>query len=112
MVGFTGLASSIELLGRIDGTAIGQRILAMTDLACSRLAEAGARIASHRDNPDRSSGIVLFEWPGRDPQSVRRQLLDRKIVVSCRSGKLRISPHAYCNDSDIDRLVEGLRACT
>jgi cysteine desulfurase / selenocysteine lyase len=112
MVGFTGLASSIELLGRLDGAAIGRRIVAMTDLACSRLADAGARIASHRENPDRSSGIVLFEWPGRDPQSVRRQLLDRKIVVSCRSGKLRISPHAYCNDSDIDRLVEGLRACT
>ncbi len=111
MVGFTGLASSIDLLMSLDIAAIGQRILAMTDLACSRLADAGARIISHRDNPNHSSGIVLFEWPGRDPQSVRRQLLDRKTLISCRAGKLRISPHAYCNESDIERLVEGLVSC-
>ena len=92
--------------------AICERILAMTDLACRRLTEAGATIASHRDDRDRSSGIVLFAWPGRDPQSVRRQLLDRKVLVSCRAGKLRISPHAYCNESEIDRLVDELQACT
>jgi selenocysteine lyase/cysteine desulfurase len=112
MVGFTGLASSIELLASLGIAEIGKRILAMTDLACIRLPEAGARIVSHRDNPDRSSGIVLFEWPGRDPQSVRRQLLDRKVLISCRAGKLRISPHAYCNESDIERLVEGLKSCS
>jgi selenocysteine lyase/cysteine desulfurase len=112
MVGFAGLRASLELLMSLGIAAIGERILAMTDLACSRLTEAGAKIVSHRDNPDRSSGIVLFEWPGRDPQTVRRQLLDRKVVISCRAGKLRISPHAYCNESDIERLVAGLQACT
>jgi selenocysteine lyase/cysteine desulfurase len=112
MVGFAGLRASLELLMSLDIAAIGERILAMTDFACSRLSEAGAKISSHRDNPDHSSGIVLFEWPGRDPQSVRRQLLDRKVLISCRAGKLRISPHAYCNESDIERLVAGLKACT
>jgi selenocysteine lyase/cysteine desulfurase len=112
MVGFAGLRASLELLMSLGIAAIGERILAMTDLACSRLTEAGAKIVSHRDNPDRSSGIVLFEWPGRDQQTVRRQLLDRKVVTSYRAGKLRISPHAYCNESDIERLVAGLQACT
>jgi cysteine desulfurase/selenocysteine lyase len=112
MVGFAGLRASLELLMSLDIVAIGERILAMSDLACSRLAVTGAKIVSHRDDPDRSSGIVLFEWPGRDPQSVRRQLLERKVVISCRAGKLRISPHAYCNESDIERLVAGLQACT
>ncbi len=112
MVGFAGLGASLELLMSLDIAAIGERILELTDLACHRLVEAGATIAIHRDNQDRSSGIVLFAWPGRDPQSVRRQLLDRKVLVSCRAGKLRISPHAYCNEADIDRLVDELRACT
>jgi cysteine desulfurase/selenocysteine lyase len=112
MVGFAGLGASLELLTSLEIAAIGERILAMTDLACRRLIEAGATIASHREDRHRSSGIVLFDWPGRDPQSVRRQLLDRKVLLSSRAGKLRISPHAYCNESDIARLVEELRACT
>jgi cysteine desulfurase/selenocysteine lyase len=112
MVGFAGLGASLELLMSLDIAAVGERILEITDLACRRLVEEGATIASHRDDRDRSSGIVLFAWPGRDPQSVRRQLLDRKILLSCRAGKLRISPHAYCNESDIERLVDQLRAST
>ena len=109
MVGFAGLDASLELLMSLDIAAIGERILAITELACRRLTEAGATILSHRDEPDRSSGIILFDWPGHDPQSIRRHLLDRKILVSARAGRLRISPHAYCNEADIERLVEGLK---
>jgi selenocysteine lyase/cysteine desulfurase len=111
MVGFTGLGASLELLMSLDVAAIGERILAMTDLACRRLSESGATVVSDRDAPERSSGIVLFTWPDRDPQSVRRQLLDRKVLISCRAGKLRISPHAYCHEADIERLVTALQAC-
>jgi selenocysteine lyase/cysteine desulfurase len=110
MVGFAGLNASLELLISLDIAAIGERIPAITDLACRRLTEAGANVASHRERPEHSSGIVLFDWPGRDPQAVRRQLFDRKILLSARAGRLRISPHAYCNEADIDRLVTELQA--
>jgi cysteine desulfurase / selenocysteine lyase len=110
MAGFAGLNASLELLMGLDIAAIGERILAVTDLACRRLIEAGANVASHREQPENSSGIVLFDWPGRDPQSVRRQLFDRKILLSARAGRLRFSPHAYCNEADIERLVEELLA--
>jgi cysteine desulfurase / selenocysteine lyase len=109
MVGFAGLDASLELLMSLDIAVIGERILSITDLACRRLTEGGATILSHRDEPDRSSGIILFDWPGHDPQSIRGHLLDRKILLSARAGHLRISPHAYCNAADIERLVEGLK---
>ena len=112
MVGFAGLDASLELLTGVGIAAIGERILALTDLACRRLAVAGAIIASRRDQPERSSGIVLIDWPGRDLQAVRRHLLDRKILLSHRAGKLRLSPHAYGNEADLDRLIEGLEAAT
>jgi cysteine desulfurase / selenocysteine lyase len=111
MVGFAGLDASLELLMSLDIAAIGERILVITDLACRRLTEAGAVIQSHRDDPEHCSGIVLFDWPGEDPQSLRRHLLDRKILVSARADRLRISPHAYCSEADIERLVDGLKEC-
>ncbi len=108
MVGFAGLDASLELLLRCDIGAISQRILALTDLACRRLGEAGAIIASHRDDPAHASGIVSFDLPGRDLPAIRRHLQDRRILLSCRAGKLRISPHAYNNADDIERLIEEI----
>ncbi len=107
MVGFLALGESLRLLGRFGPEAIGRRVLEVTELACRRLTEAGATIQSDR-RPGHASGIVLFDWPDEDPQAVRRRCLARGVVLSCRSGRLRISPHAYNNADDVERLVAAL----
>jgi len=107
MAGFIGLNASLELLLRHGQQAIGSRVLEITDLACQRLAAAGAVIESARQ-PPHGSGIVSFRVPGRDPDALRKHLLQRGVVVSCRAGRLRISPHAYNDESDIDRLIEAM----
>jgi selenocysteine lyase/cysteine desulfurase len=107
MVGLIALRTSMALLADIGTAAIAQRILDVTDLACNRLTEMGAVIHSDR-SPANKSGIVLFDLPGRDLQAVRRECLQRGVVLSCRGGLLRISPHAYNDESDIDRLVDAL----
>ncbi len=94
VAGFLGLAESLELLLDLGVDAIGRRILEITDLACSRLSEAGCPVVSLREGEHRS-GIVLFEVPGQDPLSVVARLAREGVVLRCRSGKLRISPHAY-----------------
>jgi cysteine desulfurase / selenocysteine lyase len=112
VAGFLGLAESLELLLKLGVDAIGRRILEITDLACARLVEAGCSVASLREGKHRS-GIVLFEVPGQDPLSVVAHLAREGVVVRCRGGKLRISPHAYVDETDVERLIaaiEGLRA--
>ncbi len=108
-VGLLGLAASVELLARFGAEALGRRIIELTDLACRRLEAVGAVIQSNRSLDEQKSGIVAFELPGRDPQALRSRCLERGVVLSCRGGRLRISPHAYNDEEDLDRLIEALQ---
>lgn len=108
-IGFVGLRGSLELLLGYGAARLGQRLVEITDEACQRLEALGATIASCRQ-AERASGIVAFELPGRDLPAVRSHCLERRIVLSCRDGRLRISPHAYTDENDLRRLCEALRA--
>ena len=108
MAGLIALAASLELLMSYGAEALGRRILEITDRACDALGQIGAVLYSNR-SPQHASGIVAFELPGRDSLAVKKYCLERKVVLSCRAGRLRISPHAYNNEQDIQRLVEALK---
>jgi selenocysteine lyase/cysteine desulfurase len=107
MVGFLALAESLELLLDYGQQALGERILAVTDLVCERMQQAGAVLASPRQG-DHRSGIVSFELPGRDALEAKRRLLSAGVVTSARGGKLRIAAHAYNDISDVERLIAAL----
>ena len=112
MVGILGWGASLEFLAEWRAEDLAAAVLAITDLACDKLAGIGAEIISHRSiesgGHDPRSGIVSFTLPGRDPVLLRRDCLEAGIALSCRAGRLRISPHAYNNEEDIDRLIEAL----
>jgi selenocysteine lyase/cysteine desulfurase len=109
--GVIGLGASLELLTRFGvspvRSAVAGRVLEIADMACRRLDQIGATVVrSHaRDN---RSGIVSFALPGRDPADVRMQCREAGVAVSCRDGRVRISPHAYVNEEDIERLISAL----
>jgi selenocysteine lyase/cysteine desulfurase len=107
MPGIVGLGASLELLLQYGVAAMGQRIVEITDIICERLAGQGGVIHSRREGEHRS-GIVSFELPGKDPLAVRKRCLEQGVVLSCRAGKLRVSPHAYCNEDDLERLMTAL----
>ncbi|MCA9223945.1 MAG: aminotransferase class V-fold PLP-dependent enzyme [Planctomycetales bacterium] len=113
MAGVAALGASAEMLIRYGWgksiSAIGQRVMLVTDSACLQLEHLGAKIITNRDG-DHRSGIVLFELPGKDPQAVRRHCLQNNVALSCRAGRLRIAAHAYNDLQDLDRLIEALRS--
>ncbi len=106
--GLIGLGASLQLLSRFGFEALAQRVLEISDLACARLQQIGAVIHSDRRGPH-NSGIVAFELPDRDPQALQQRCLEQDVVLSCRGGRLRISPHAYNDHSDVDRLIQALK---
>lgn len=112
MAGHLALGASLQLLAGVGlsagRSALADRVLALTDYAVNRLEAIGAAVQSCRRAPHRS-GILAFALPGRDPVDLRRRCLQAGVVLSVRGGNLRISPHAYNDETDIDRLVEVLR---
>jgi selenocysteine lyase/cysteine desulfurase len=109
MVGMLGFGASLDLLLDLGSAAIAAAILDITDQACERLQSIDAKIVSDRRGEHRS-GIVSFELAGRDPLAVKKHCLTRQVVLSARAGRLRISPHAYNNEEDLDRLIEALKS--
>ncbi len=110
MVGMIGLRAAVGMLRELQVPRIAVTVLDITHRACQRLRSLGAEIVSDRRS-DAASGIVTFVLTGVDPDEARRRCLAADVVLSCRSGRLRISPHAYNDDSDLDRLIDALRRC-
>lgn len=112
MIGFTGLGASLDLLTGLgvgpSASPVAEQVLAITDYACQRLLELGAKLHAPRRGIHRS-GIVTFDLPGRDPNIIRRRLEAARIIVRVRAGGVRISPHGYATTAEIDRLIDELR---
>lgn len=109
MAGMMALGASLRLLESLGLENIAAAILEITDRVCERLASIGARIVSPREGDDRS-GIVSVEFPGADAMALRKWCLDNHVALACRAGRLRISPHAYNDERDVDRLITSLKS--
>jgi cysteine desulfurase / selenocysteine lyase len=113
MPGQLGFAKSLELLlqahGLVDAGSLSQQILATTQLLEEGLRRIGATVYRHAA-PDRQSGIVVFELPNQDSALVRSMLIDRKIVLSVRHGRLRAALHAYNNQDEVEHLLASIKA--
>ena len=111
--GILALGASLDLLAEFGlspgHSEIADRVLAVTDLACERLRRAGATVVSDRSRA-RASGIVSFDYPAGDPVALRKACIAAGVVLSYRNGHLRISPHAYNDEHDIDALIDALQS--
>lgn len=106
--GLAGMKESITLLQEVGLEVIRTRTLSLVDRMVDGLKRnMGVQVKSCLDEAFRS-GIVNLAC--RDPESVAQQLLQRGIVVSVRGGGLRISPHFYNAEDEIDKLVSELNA--
>jgi cysteine desulfurase/selenocysteine lyase len=108
MPGLLTLGASVDLFFEWGLDAVVRRIADRAEAVRERAATAGWAILGSPRPEDRST-IVVLERDGIDPAAVVAALRNRHgIVAAWRRGRLRISPHVYNNDSDIERLGFGL----
>jgi cysteine desulfurase/selenocysteine lyase len=95
--------ASVNWMLEIGPEAIERRVLELTGSVRARLRTLGATVE------DSGSQIVIAGFPGTDAARIVTELRARKVVVSARQGRLRISPHFYNNEDDLRRLEDALR---
>jgi len=115
MCGFLGLAASLELIRSFglssDRSLVAEQVLRRTEAVLDSLDKVGAEILT-RPPREHRSGIVTFRLPNQASQALRQRCLDAKIALSCRGGGLRISSHAYNNQTDLEHLIDTITAPT
>jgi selenocysteine lyase/cysteine desulfurase len=105
--GIVALGASLGLLLEIGIDAIAARVLELTDYLCEKAAEAGLEVFSSRRVADRS-GIVSLIVPGVEAREAAKRCRASGVVVNARAGRVRVSPHFYNTQEELDRFVNLL----
>lgn len=106
MLGIHALGGALSLIEEAGIDGIEARVLALTARIMEGLDGAGAEVLSPRGEGERS-GIVLFNAPaGRKGNGeLFGRLMKNRVFCSLRSGFLRVSPHFYNTEEEIDRFI-------
>jgi len=101
-----GLGASIKYLQKIGIPNIEKRVLKLTDLLIEHLQRLNLEILSPLERKHRSQ-IVLFKV--KNPKEIVEKLKKRKIIASTRLGGIRVSPHFFNNEDDIEKFIKNLK---
>jgi cysteine desulfurase / selenocysteine lyase len=109
-IGRIGLGAGIKLLQEIGIENIEQRVFDLNDYLIARLQKRGYRVASPTASRAERSGILCFNHPAREAKELFACLMAAKVAVSLRGQVIRVAPHFYNNEEDLDRLLLALPA--
>jgi cysteine desulfurase/selenocysteine lyase len=97
-----GAAESIRMMLEIGPGVIEQRVLELAGLTADMLRKAGATIINEHTN------VVAAHWRDRDASALAVKLQQQRIIVAARHGNLRVSPHFYNTEADLELLGRAL----
>ncbi|HYT11390.1 MAG TPA: aminotransferase class V-fold PLP-dependent enzyme [Candidatus Nitrosopolaris sp.] len=101
--------AALELLLEVGQDAIEARVLNLSARLAEGLAERGYEVVEPwpRGRAE-SSGIVSFRKGGARPQEVLRDLEAAHVIARTHRDFVRLSPHFYNTEEEIDRVLEVL----
>lgn len=107
-IGQAALHASAGLLLETGMSHIAARVRSNTGYLIRRLRTFPDITVSSRTEPDRRSGIVSFRHAQKAPAVLQSQLKAAGVTCAVRGGSVRVSPHFYQGESELERFVELL----
>lgn len=99
------LAAGLEALGDWGVDAIAETLRTRTDAIAARAVDLGLAVAP-RDH--RAPHLLGLRFPGGVPADLPGRLREARVFVSVRGDAIRVSPHLYTTDDDVDQLFAVL----
>ena len=99
-------APGLDIIGRLDLASVRRKSQRQTQLIVEAAIEHGWRVNSPL-SADRRGGHVTVDVPGSE--RVAQQLMQQRIMVDYRPGAgIRMAPHFYTNDSEIEQALVAI----
>lgn len=103
-IGCFGLRASLEFLLQIGAENVGKRVQQLADQIDAGVRAKGCRVANHR-TLETGAGIVSFKKDGVDSGEIVKMLRENGVIAAARAGWVRMSPHFYLSEEEIDRAL-------
>ncbi len=105
--GITALGVALEMLLEVGVDRIHERICDLNDMFSEGLATRNFSIISPVER-ERRAGILSFMPGGGNAHELFRFFMKNKVLVAQRGDAIRISPHFYNDESDIEQFFAVL----
>jgi len=101
-----GASAALKLLLNTEISEIEKRVLALTSCLIESVKDRGLKLQTPEEPSECRSGVVNFLI---DKPLERVERLEKKgIIVSARAHGIRVSPHFYNTEEEIDSLIREL----
>src|SRR5262249_22820212 len=96
-------AIGMEMMAGWGNAPVVARLSMLTDRLVDGLANSGVQVL---DRKFRAPHVLSLGFPKGMPQDLPKKLAAENVYAAPRLGRLRISPHVYNDEEDVDRFVE------
>jgi len=106
LMSYVGATAALKLILEYGIEKIENRIMRLTSYLIERLKEEGFTLQTSEE-PSNRSGIVNLK--ASKPKEKVEELLKRRVVVSARMNGIRVSPHFYNTEDELEKFLTHLK---
>lgn len=107
--GYRGLCAAIDILNEVGLDNVHRRNQQLGLYLRTVIRRFPVKILAEPRNEHERSSVCSF-IPQGDPEKLYQALHDHDVIVSLRDGAIRVAPHFYNTEADIDRFANVLES--
>jgi selenocysteine lyase/cysteine desulfurase len=100
-------AVGIETVSGLGRKAVEERLAYLTKTIAEKVASLGKKVTLANAR-FKAPQLICLAFPNGMPDGLAQRLAAEKVYAAPRIGRLRLSPHVYNDEEDVERLVAGL----